>query len=224
MDQFPTVGHLTCAVKRCIKNPLEATRGVRANPLEPPLPTGLTTKPQNCQNWVVGTSSRSVYFCAIPSSSPVQNELSLTTPNFCFGTSISKSKSGSYISLFVLELSLPNRKEKADLPQFVLEQIEKPRTFRFGTCPPNWIHNSIRNLVLKSKRPTSLLHKSLSNPNRNPEQKFCFQVGYSCHEGLRFDNLKLDRFSPGWRSQGQWAWCGRGIEVSTIQRRLEASI
>ena len=126
---------------------------------------------------------RSVYFCAIPSSSPVQNELSLTTPNFCFGTSVSKSKSGSYISLFVLELSLPNRKEKADLPQFVLEQIEKPRTFRFGTCPPNWIHNSIRNLVLKSKRPTSLLHKSLSNPNRNPEQKFCFQVGYSCHEG-----------------------------------------
>ena len=54
-----------------------------------------------------------------------------------FGTSVPKSKSGSYISLFVLELSLPNRREKADLPQFVLEQIEKPRTFRFGTCPPN---------------------------------------------------------------------------------------
>ena len=54
-----------------------------------------------------------------------------------FGTSVSKSKSGSYISLFVLKLSLPNQKEKADLPQFVLEQIEKPRTFRFGTCPPN---------------------------------------------------------------------------------------
>ena len=54
-----------------------------------------------------------------------------------FGTSVPKSKSGSCISLFVLEVSLPNRKEKADLPQFVLEQIEKPRTFRFGTCPPN---------------------------------------------------------------------------------------
>ena len=38
---------------------------------------------------------RSVYFCAIPSSSPVQNELSLTTPNF---------------SLFVLELPFPIRK------------------------------------------------------------------------------------------------------------------
>ena len=36
-----------------------------------------------------------MYFCAIPSSSPVQNELSLTTPNF---------------SLFVLELPFPNRK------------------------------------------------------------------------------------------------------------------
>ena len=48
-----------------------------------------------------------------------------------FGTSVPKSKSGSHISLFVLELSLPNRKEKADLPQFALEQIEKPRTFRF---------------------------------------------------------------------------------------------
>ena len=53
-----------------------------------------------------------------------------------FGTSVPKSKSGSYISLFVLELPFPNRKEKADLPQFVLEQIDKPRTFRFGTCPP----------------------------------------------------------------------------------------
>ena len=36
-----------------------------------------------------------MYFCAIPSSLPVQNELSLTTPNF---------------SLFVLELPFPNRK------------------------------------------------------------------------------------------------------------------
>ena len=45
-----------------------------------------------------GSSQRcpgSVYFCAIPSSSPVQNELSLTTPKF---------------SLFVLELPFPNRK------------------------------------------------------------------------------------------------------------------
>ena len=38
-----------------------------------------------------------------------------------FGTSFSKSKSGNYFSLFVLELLLPNRKEKADLPQFVLK-------------------------------------------------------------------------------------------------------
>ena len=52
-----------------------------------------------------------------------------------FGTSVPKSKSGSHISLFVLELSLPNRKEKADLPQFALEQIEKPRTFRFSNLP-----------------------------------------------------------------------------------------
>ena len=54
-----------------------------------------------------------------------------------FGTFVPNSKSGSHISLFVLEVSLQNRKEKADLPQFVLEQIEKPHTFRFGTCPPN---------------------------------------------------------------------------------------
>ena len=115
-----------------------------------------------------------MYFCAIPSSSPVQNELSLTTPNFCFGTSVSKSKSGSYISLFVLELSLPNRKEKADLPQFVLEQIEKPRTFRFGTCPPNWIHNSIRNLVLKSKRQRhfSINHFPIRIETRNKNSAF----------------------------------------------------
>ena len=38
---------------------------------------------------------RSVYFCAIPPSSPVQNELYLTTPDF---------------SLFVLKLPLPKRK------------------------------------------------------------------------------------------------------------------
>ena len=37
----------------------------------------------------------SVYFCAIPLSSPVQNELYLATPHF---------------SLFVLKLLLPNRK------------------------------------------------------------------------------------------------------------------
>ena len=49
VDQFPTVGHLKCAVKWCIKNPLEATRGVRANPLEPPLPTGLLNIVECCQ-------------------------------------------------------------------------------------------------------------------------------------------------------------------------------
>ena len=40
-----------------------------------------------------------------------QNQLSLATAQFFtirFGTSASKSKSGSYISLFVLELPLPN--------------------------------------------------------------------------------------------------------------------
>ena len=31
-------------------------------------------------------------------------------------------------------------------------------------------------LGLEVEKTTSLLHKSLSNPNRNPEQKFCFQV------------------------------------------------
>ena len=44
--------------------------------------------------------SRSVYFCAIPSSSPVQNELYLATPDF---------------SLFVLELPLPKRKAEVKI-------------------------------------------------------------------------------------------------------------
>ena len=54
-----------------------------------------------------------MYFCAIPSSSPIQNELSLTTPHFSLfvlESSVPKSESGSYISLFVLELLFPNRK------------------------------------------------------------------------------------------------------------------
>ena len=53
----------------------------------------------------------------------VQNELSLATAHFFtvrFGTSVPKSKSGSLYSLFVLELLLPDQKEKADLSQFVL--------------------------------------------------------------------------------------------------------
>ena len=232
-----------------------------------------------------------MYFCAIPSSSPVQNQLSLTTPNFslfvlelsfpnrkaevifhcsfwnflsqiekrklyftvCFGTSFPKSKSGSYISLFVFELSLPNQKEKADLPRFVLEQIEKPRTFRFGTCPPNrredakaeigftirygtWSRSRKDNVTTplitfqsESKPETKILLSSWIIDSiiylRN-RRYILSMVGYiACHEELRFANLKLDRFSPGWRSQGQWAWCGRGIEVSTIQRsrRFKAS-
>jgi len=39
-----------------------------------------------------------MYFSAIPSSSPVQNELYLATPDF---------------SLFILELPFPNRKAEA---------------------------------------------------------------------------------------------------------------
>ena len=150
-----------------------------------------------------------------------------------FGTSVSKSKSGSYISLFLLELSLPNRKEKADLPQFVLEQIEKPRTFRSGTCPPNRREDAKAEIGFtirygtwswsrKDQRHFSINHFPIRIETRNKNSAFKLDTG--CHEGLRFANLKLDRFSPGWRSQGQWAWCGWGIEVSTIQRRLEASI
>ena len=98
---------------------------------------------------------RSVYFCAIPSSSPVQNELSLATPNFSlfvlelplpnrkaevifhysfwnFRSQIEKRK--LYL-LFVLELPLPDQKEKADLPQFVLEQIEKAGHHSFWNSP-----------------------------------------------------------------------------------------
>ena len=41
MDHFPTVGHLKCTVKAVYIKSFEAKRGVRANPLEPPLPTGL---------------------------------------------------------------------------------------------------------------------------------------------------------------------------------------
>ena len=79
----------------------------------------------------------------------------------------------------------------------------------------------MRNLVMKSKRP-SLLHKSLSNLNQYPNKNSAFKLDTACHEGLRFANIKLDRFSPGWRSQGQWAWCGRGIELSTLQVRKPA--
>ena len=163
-----------------------------------------------------------MYFCAIPSSSPVQNELSLTTPNFHysfwnfrsqiekqklyftirFGTSVPKSKSGSHISLFVLELPFPNRKaevifhcsfwnfrsriEKRKLichnllwnksknrALFVLElalQIEE------RTLKQKLDSQFDTELGLEVEKTTSLLHKSLSNPNRNPEQKFCFQV------------------------------------------------
>ena len=32
-------------------------------------------------------------------------------------------------------------------------------------------------LGVEVEKTNSLLHKSLSNPNRNPEQKFCVQVG-----------------------------------------------
>ena len=95
---------------------------------------------------------QSVYFCAISSSSPVQNQLLLRhsvviaspkpivinhTQLFTirFGTSVAKSKSGTYI--FVLEVSLPNRKEKADLSQFVLEQTKSRALFVLETCSPN---------------------------------------------------------------------------------------
>ena len=69
----------------------------------------------------------------------VQNELSLAAAHFLtvrFGTSVPKSKSGSLYSLFVLELPLPDQKEKADLSQFVLERIlEKQVIIRFWNSP-----------------------------------------------------------------------------------------
>ena len=127
-----------------------------------------------------------MYFCAIPQSSPVQNELYLATPDFSlfvlelplpkrkaevkfhysfwnfhsqietrkpivqkelslatahfftvrFETSIPKSKSESLYSLFALELPLPDQKEKANLLQFVLEQIlEKQVIIHFWNSP-----------------------------------------------------------------------------------------
>ena len=81
-------------------------------------------------NAVISRSSSgggSVYFCAIPSSSLVQNELSLTTPNF---------------SLFVLELPFPNRKAEVIFHRLFWNfrsQIEKRKlyfTIRFGTFAP----------------------------------------------------------------------------------------
>ena len=138
---------------------------------------------------------RSVYFCAIPSSSPVQNELSLTTPNFL---------------LFVLELPFPNRKaevifhysfwnfrsqieEKADLPQFVLGEIEKPRTFRFGTCPPNRREDAKAEIVFtiryetwswsrKDQRHFSINHFPIRIETRSKTSAFKLDTG--CHEGL----------------------------------------
>ena len=85
-------------------------------------------------------------------------------------------------------------------------------TIRYGTW--SWSR--------KDQRHYSMNHFPIRIETQNKNSAFKLDTG--CHEGLRFANLKLDRFSPGWRSQGQWAWCGRGIEVSTIQRRLEASI
>ena len=186
-----------------------------------------------------------MYFCAIPSSSPVQNELSLTTPNFSlfvlelpfqiekrklyftvrFGTSVSKSKCESYISLFVLELSLPIEKRKLICHNLFWKK-SKNRALSVLE-----LALQIEERTLKQKldsqfdteeRPTSLLHKSLSNSNRNREKNSAFKLDTACHEGLRFATLKLDRFLPGWRSQGQWEWCGRGIEVSTPQVRKPA--
>ena len=49
----------------------------------------------------------------------------------------SQNEKRKLYSLFVLELPLPDQKEKADLPQFVLEQIEKQATIRFGSRLPN---------------------------------------------------------------------------------------
>ena len=53
--------------------------------------------------------------------------------SFSIGTSASKLKSGSCIQQFALELLFPYRKKKTDSPQFVLGQIGKQGTFRFGT-------------------------------------------------------------------------------------------
>ena len=117
-----------------------------------------------------------------------------------FGTSVPKSKSGSHISLFVLELSFPNRKAEVIFHYSFWNfrsKIEKRKLICHNLF---WNKSKNRALsvlelalqieerTLKQKldsqfdteeRPTSLLHKSLSNSNRNREKKFCFQVGYS---------------------------------------------
>ena len=71
------------------------------------------------------SESGSVYFCAIPSSSPVQNQLSFAEVDF---------------SLFVLELPLQNEKRKSSSTIRFGSQIEKQKlefTIRFGTSASN---------------------------------------------------------------------------------------
>ena len=113
----------------------------------------------------------------------VRNELSLATAPFFtvrFGTSVPRSKSGSLYSLFVLELPLSDQKEKADLSQFVPEQIlEKQATIRFGSRLANQREDAKTEIGFTipygSQRHYSIIHLPIRI--RNPEWKSWLQVG-----------------------------------------------
>ena len=103
-----------------------------------------------------------MYFWAIRSPSPVQNQLSLAQVDFSLFVlelPLPNRKAEVRISLFILELPLPNRKAEVRVPLFVLQpplpnrkaksrtsryliwKIAKPirklSTLRFGTSLPN---------------------------------------------------------------------------------------
>ena len=146
-----------------------------------------------------------MYFCAIPSSSPVQNELSLATPNF---------------SLFVLELPLPNRKAEVIfhcLFRNFSSQIEKRKpigqnklslatahlfTIRFGTSVPksksgSYIHYLFWNFRSQIKKRKLICHNLYWNkskkqgtirfgtrlPNRREDAKT--EIGFTISYGSR---------------------------------------
>ena len=119
-----------------------------------------------------------------------------------FGTSVPKSKA-EVIFHYSFWNFRSQIEEKADLPQFVLEEIEKPRTFGFGTCPPNRREDAKAEIVFtiryetwswsrKDQRHFFINHFPIRIETRNKTSAFKLDTG--CHEGLRFANFKLDRF------------------------------
>ena len=155
---------------------------------------------------------RSVYFWAIRSPSPVQNQLSLAQVDFSLFVlelPIPNRKAEVIFPLFVLELPLPNRKEEVRISLFVLElplpnrksevgvpysfcnlrsQIEKPKSnfslFDWEICEANTqtFHSAFWNFTPKSKTGSPSCTIRSGTRSKNRSRSSTFRFGKFCSQ------------------------------------------